>query len=721
MKGKILRALKNIKQIDYRHYICAVITLASVLLAIFRFPYAFGRIVESCIDIGTSAKYYASELLELNLKGEITVMKLTEMPFELPFNLPNTWEEFLVAWSLYWKLFITEENIYSYIESFANGLDLVSTILLIVMPFVVPLIIYKVIKKPVMNNKRNVESRAVQIWKRFEDKVCKRVLIWIKGFIEFVSDHSYWLEIWKLVWAYSLNGIAIILEFIAFYIYFIASFKLVDLYVQIVKLFMDLSVAIEFFPAIVWAAFFFTVLHLIVRHMGFDGLYHNEAKNRAFLRERGVTFIIDGEMGTGKTQMDMDMSLTKEEIFRTDALGIILEVNMLYPNFPWANYEDDLKKAMELHKIYTLLSAEKWLKKRYVAFTKNVCRENMWGYDYERHPTTFYDNLKEESIWKALMDYAKAYLIYAIECSLILSNYSIRTDGIKTDMGNFPLWDYDFFKRDQRLVEVYSQRSHILDFDLLRLGKQMLKDNPNRNAIGYGIFVVTELDKELKNTQTLKDVKASDEECNQKNDLTHECIKMIRHVATIRNRNFVVFTGEMQRCESLGIDVRGLGEVIHIDEKKEQQVTLPFFAPFYLFSLLYSLLFGKYESCYLDYRFRRGDTTLRSYLLNNIFSLLYKYHLRTTNLYGYRVMNLTVERGRKEGEGYKKKYYIQDKKTYSARYTTDCMSSIFNGRAKDNRVGLMDIETYSGETAMPDELDRQNSHTQNDYKKFRRD
>ncbi|MBQ8322591.1 MAG: hypothetical protein IJX91_01345 [Clostridia bacterium] len=723
MWTKILKRAKNIfiraKTLDYRHYICAGFTVVSVLLAIFRFPYALGRLGESFVDIWNSCKFYVAELFNLQIYGKITVLDYTKMPFEMPFDLPMTWEEFKVSWGNYWKVFITGDNILTYMTSYADFLEILSKVLLIAMPFLVFWLIYKAIKKPVTNNARNVESKALKRWKRFEDKVCAPVRDWIKNFISFIVYNSFWWKTWAFVWAYSFNFIAIVLEFIAFYIYFIASLQLTDLYTQLLKLLMDLSVVIDFFPGVIWTAIFFFFLHLIVRHVGYDGLYHNERKNRAFLDERGITFIIDGEMGTGKTQMDMDMSLSLEAEFRERALTILLEINMLYPNFPWSNYEDDLKKAMETHEIFTLLTCERWLKRRYKKFKSEPCRENFWNYDYERHPTSFYDNLKEESLWQALMDYAKAYLIYTIECSLILANYSIRTDGIRSDEGNFPLWDYDFFKRDKMLVETYSQRCHILDFDLLRLGKQMWKDNPNRNAIGYGIYVVTELDKELKNTQTLKEVKATDKECNQKNDLTHECIKMIRHVATVRNVNFVVFTGEMQRCESLGIDVRGLGEVIHIDEKQSQRLTLPFFAPYYFFSLLFDFFFGKFTRNYIQDKYSRGDSTLFRYILHNLVSLCYKYEKRTCNLYGYREMILTVERGRMEGEGFRKKYYIQDKKTYSARYTTDCMSSIFEGRAKENEIGLMDIETYKGLTATPKELDKQRSHTQEEYKKLR--
>ena len=94
----ILQAYKK----DYRHYICLALTLSFLALAIFYFRYAGGRIIESLNDIKTSAIYYVSELFELGLSSEITINNFTKMPFEMPFNLPNTWEEFKVAWKTYW-------------------------------------------------------------------------------------------------------------------------------------------------------------------------------------------------------------------------------------------------------------------------------------------------------------------------------------------------------------------------------------------------------------------------------------------------------------------------------------------------------------------------------------------------------------------------------------------------------------------------------------------
>ena len=74
-------------------------------------------------------------------------------------------------------------------------------------------------------------------------------------------------------------------------------------------------------------------------------------------------------------------------------------------------------------------------------------------------------------------------------------------------MGNFPLWNTDFFKRDSKVIDKISKHSHIVDFDALRLGQKVLKDNPKKDSFEFGIWGITELGKERKNTQSVqKDV-----------------------------------------------------------------------------------------------------------------------------------------------------------------------------------------------------------------------
>lgn len=84
--------MKRLLKLDYKHYICILITIIFLLFAVFYFKYAYLRIYETLIDLWTSLKFYISEFFDLNLHGAITVNDFSKLPFKMPFNLPNTWD-----------------------------------------------------------------------------------------------------------------------------------------------------------------------------------------------------------------------------------------------------------------------------------------------------------------------------------------------------------------------------------------------------------------------------------------------------------------------------------------------------------------------------------------------------------------------------------------------------------------------------------------------------
>ena len=146
--------------------------------------------------------------------------------------------------------------------------------------------------------------------------------------------------------------------------------------------------------------------------------------------------------------------------------------------------------------------------------------------------------------------------------------------------------------------------------------------------------------------------------------------------------------------------------------KGEKTLALPFFAPFHIFNFLFGWLYGKFENFYVQYRYNRADNTLLLYCLKAVNALLNHYCERTTNVFGSQTLTLEVENGAREGEVKQCKYFRQSKKIYSNRYSTDCLSGIFETRAAVNTVGLDDLREYADIMATSDELGLQNSHFQ---------
>lgn len=220
---------------------------------------------------------------------------------------------------------------------------------------------------------------------------------------------------------------------------------------------------------------------------------------------------------------------------------------MKFPYFPWLAFELELRKCMEYGTVYNLATVKEWVKLKEKRFFKHKdTARQLYGYDYTRYGLFYDDALKISSLFDVLSTYAQAYFLYITESSLIVSNYAVRTDNAILSNGNFPLWLTDFFSESKRK----SRHSHILDFDVLRLGKKVLEHNPNAGSFEFGVVAITEIGKERGNNLELKEVKKACDETNQKNDLFNSWLKMCRHSATVDNYPFIkVFTDE-QRPES---------------------------------------------------------------------------------------------------------------------------------------------------------------------------
>lgn len=753
MKGK----LKTFKALDYRHYLCIGITLGFLSFG-FLFPNSLPRIAEAGRDLWTSFIYYIYALY-FKSSGSCpvipTVMQMQEWQFAPsrwePIRLfPWTWEEFKVFWDKYCSLLITKENFTEYLYKVSDLMYILLLIVTSLLPLLVPIWFM---------SKRYVEPREETEEEREENcnkdswilAYFKKILFvtaypigrWLKSFFKFIKENDKYYKLWLFIWALHFNFIAIGIATFAFYLYFVTDFKFVKLYTQFIKLLNDLTPIIRFIPGIVWLIIGYVLLDYLSKKRGYDNLEHNEKKNRGLINERGVVTVIYGNMGTGKTRMLTSWALSSEKQLRDQALEILIETDMKFPNFPWVNVRNEVTRKMRDREIVDIFSIRRWIrewKSEYLYLEKHkllkwyqkkvsngkVRRDILSGYDIDHYRMTYNDNLVITHLFDAINDYAQAYFVYSIQTSLIFANYSIRTDFDVDDYGHFPLYNDDFFHRKPQFMDQYSKYCHIIDFDTLRLGERMLKDNPNRNALGFGVYVVSEIDKERKNELEIKRQKAFKKEkdklkakeavesieveCTQDNDLFNACVKMIRHCTVIANRVFVKVLCDLQRPEDFGASGRDVGEVTFIDSKGEKAPVLPFYSPYWAIHFFYKI-HKVFNDFFLKYQNVRSDNTLLMYLSKNVNAVFFQYVDRTEKLFGCQTFYLEVESGRMDGNVLMRKFYGMDKKDFSKRYCTDAMSSIFD---LPNAVSIADFCCYADILATKSERDKQHSHFQND-------
>ena len=675
-----------------------------VLLGVFVFGASYLRFGESIRDLALSLAYYFCRVFGIESSIAPTVNGYSEV-LTWKTVLPEDFGAVSEQAVDYLSLLFDAENFARWVNAVAGFLGTAAKVLMIALPCV--LILGMLIRRLYRsgNTKHNRDTVPLKVFKGIAKATYQPIKRFVLSYRAFLRENKQLVVLWFVVWAFHLNLVTILTEFFAYYFWFSVSYEFITVITQVNKLLIDLQVILKHFP---WWSIAMGAYLLFARwrkNIALNRLRHFEARNCGFINELPIVSMSCGSMGKRKTTLITDMVLSQEVMFRQKALAILQQNDMKFPYFPWIKFEDELRACMEHGTVYNLASVKTWVALKRSRFIRHRNAEwQLYGYDYRRYGNVFDDALKISRLFDVLEIYAQAYFIYIMQSSLIVANYSIRTDNALIDCGNFPLWLTDFFPKHRREC---NRHAHILDFDVLRLGKKVLENNPKAGSFEFGVVAITEIGKERGNNLELKEVKKGTDEANQKNDLFNSWLKMCRHSATVDNFPFIkVFTDE-QRPESWGADARDLCDVIHIVSSGEQRLALPLYT---IEEMISEWAFNRFMRLYEDFRFRRGDNTLLVHILKSVTAWLWRRNLRIYNRFGYSILKIEKERGTMDGKAENKKYFIMNGKIYARRFATDCFSDYFNDMAKRSGAGLNEYAEYVTEKANVSELRAQNSY-----------
>ena len=681
-----------------------ILSLLFIFLGVFHFSTSYIRFAEATGDLWNSVKIYFCEIFGVVHSVPPTVEEYSEV-MKWDIFLPETLKGFKEEATEYVTMLGDEDNFRSYLSIISDKLEDFAKASAILLPCILLLIlaIKRIYEAP--NTKHGKDTAPLRALKWISRLTYQPVKRWVLSYIAFLKQYTYIPTLWAICWAFNLNLASIIVAFFAYYFYFAVTFRFETMYLQFCKLFIDLKVALEVFPKWSLITLGYILFDRFRRKIAQAHLRHLEARNCGFINELPIVSMTVGSMGKKKTTIITDMALSQEVMFRQKAFELIRKNDMKFPYFPWISFEMELRRCMEYGTVYNLATVKEWVKKKRLRYEKHENADlQLYGYDCERYGFTYDDGLRIWGLFDVLESYAQLYFIYVIESSLIVANYSIREDNRCIDAGNFPMWATDFFPE---ITVEGGRHAHILDFDVLRLGKKVLENNPNAGSFEFGVVVISEVGKERGNVLDHKEIKKHTEETNQKNDLFNSWLKMCRHSATVDNFPFIkVFTDE-QRPESWGADARDLCDIVHIVSSGKMRLAMPFYT---IEEMLTEWAFDGFISMYYDFRHRRGDNTLLVHILKTITSWLYKRNAKIYNRFGYSVSSIEKERGTMDGKPEKKKYYVMNKKIYARRFSTDCFSDYFNEMARNSKVGLNDYMEYATEKATVEELKLQNSY-----------
>ena len=557
------------------HIIAVIILLGSMALLIFRYQASLYRSFEAVKDFVFSMRYYFLQFFRIDSNVSVTELPAETLLQYLPFDV----EEILRKFRDMWKIFFDAECFVAYWKKIMNFIYDFSMIAMLLVPcfFMFGILFKKMILRPNQNQHGEKSKTVLFVEKKGFRMVCV-LKKWFLSIYRVFDDIRIYKLLFLFVWLVNFNIITIVLEFFAYYFYFAMSFDFVNLPLQLVKLLLDLAIMFSGAPIVFWLVVAYVVICVVRKKLGLRNLHFRENLDRSFIEHRPLIVMYTGTMGTGKTTALTSAAISTEIMFRDKALDLISELEMKYPNFPWIILEDEVKTGIAERRIVNLAGCRDFIEEKKDCFFKfGEKQEDIFGYDIEKYSVRQNDGLSSLDIWKTLEDYACLYFIYIIESSLIISNYSVRVDSVLDDNGNFPLWDQNLFTLDPETAKKRSRHAHILDFDVLRLGKKVLEENERNGSFEFGVVLMSEIAKERGNQLTLQEIKKSDAAANQKNDLLSYSLKMCRHKATVCGYPFVRFFCDEQRPESLSADVRDLVDIVHIETKHETELLMPCF------------------------------------------------------------------------------------------------------------------------------------------------
>ena len=704
------------KKFNYRHLVGIAILVASLLFAVFVIPWVFQRTAEMLTDLFECLKYYFLTLIWVEATPPSGIGNVSNVDSKLVF--PINWEEFKTSFVNFWEKFFNGENFSKWSAEFGNVMLIVLTVLqlLLILGLLIKLLLSKKLETP--NNDYNKDSAALRAFKKFE-RIFVPINHWLKDLILFFKLTKVpYKKLFIAIWLYNLNVYTIIGESLAFLFYIVSSLNFDIFFIQIYKLAFDINLTLKTLPWYVWLLLLFMFLRKYRIKKGLKKLNHLQAQNCGFVKALGVATLVTGPMDYGKTKLLTSMSLNLSTIYKETSKDSLFKIDFKFRHFPFINFENALKHEILSHRIYSLATCERYVRNRRKFFEKflsepwrnknDIGKMYCFGYDYAEYGL-FYDNgMYLENLFDCLETYAKAFYIYVLDCSLIASNYAVREDNVVESVGNFPVWDFDFFRRNPAILDDISYYSKILDFDTLRKGKKVIPFNELADTLEFGVITITELDKERGNSIDTKELKKMVDEANQKNDLFNYSLKMGRHPSTIDYKPYIKFLLDLQRSMKVDADLREVcSEVLDITGTQERELALPWF---FLEEFLYGLLIPKFKDTYERYRFYHGNNTLFMYLLRKICVPLHNYYHNTYNKFGFDITYLNVQNGKLDDVPVEKKYFIMYKKDFANRYSTDSHADFYRQSALLKNKGLIDYPSYGSSRATLEELKLQNSY-----------
>ena len=667
--------------------------------------WSFYRLVSAIYDLLLSLAEYLLRVLQLDADFlPIRINEIPDVPY-VPF-LPLEPGELDGFWGRYFSALFDGDRFLYYV---IDVLVLVMRAQQLLLPALLFFIVGKILLRDFIETENDDFGKRSSVVRFFEWLACKLkplktwcIVLWRRASLSYL--------VWSTVLILCGTNLATVaIEALALLFHLSVSADYKSLYLQLYKLMLDLTVALDTLPLPIWLLIGYWLSRKIRRYFAFERLQAFEDMVREFISRLPLLVLITGKVGVGKTQSNVNLTLSFQDAHRDLQKEAMLDIRAEFPEYPWAMLDQqigvmyfcgDLKgKAYTRLLFSTLIGADDDL---------------FYGYLGRR---TFSDGVTVVHLRDRIVDYAELQYMYRMQCT-VFSSYSLRVDATYVDKGKLPAWYSDYFRTPAFDPWGDAERAHVGDFDLLRLGKPVDPSSP-AGAWEFGIWSHTEMGKDYGNSLTNKDLKESAPTSNIKNDLLVDRLKIMRHSSTACFTPYAQYIGDEQRPSSLQADVLELTNVIQIKGSSGSRSTYHYF----LFErFLRDLLLSLWHGWYADRSVNRADVDLPTFFLQRLMDRYYARIREQAQLFGYEMLDVYLRDGEDmDAEPEIVKLPVAYKKVRSGRYATDCYADVVAERALGADWEHDTSRTYAGAVASPDEIKAQHSRFGDKLLKIRKD
>ncbi|MDD4182084.1 MAG: hypothetical protein PHE87_10705, partial [Victivallaceae bacterium] len=720
------------KKIDYRMYIAiGIVVVAFALSIIFSF--------QSYVRTWESIKYLGRSLITLfsfGVKPEDIIVPLApnlDMNGLTGTTLPGDFKELIYWFKTFSIAFFNRDIIINYLYDCLVAFFIASryAILIPIVLLIAVLLRLLVLSKRPENIKG--DSQYLILFKRFEQKYVAPVKTCIKGFGQYWRKHIVFTVLIVSVIALTYRGAAMAIDVIASYFFFCKTFSLTPIFGLVISIIIDVTVVLYSANQLIMTILVILGLLWLRKKSGRNYLNRMQTYNEKIASDSAIITMISGTVGSGKTMMVTSLAQDHEKLMRNKLFEIIKKYHLMFPNFPWANFEAFIRHRIRVdgkkhRRLVNRAQIEAEIKGIYDLF---ITRLNRWklrtghshkrpyffGYDYMSYGLYYWNGIRQISLVDALVAYGQAFFLYDVDKPLSAANYSIRFDFERK--GYFPIYKYDYVNRNKedRWASWNKYFASIMKMDYHRITNQRSIDPNEYFQFDGGVEAITEIDKERLNNPEQAGLEKRAEEANQKNDGWNKDYKITRHKHMIDNE--VIFSSivDTQREASVNLDfVETAEDHVRIRSKSETKVTIPLFDFDYL---LCAPLVKAFNDWYHKYRSLRKDNSLFNYLFMKLATLANNHLTLLLEEFAYQELNFRKEIGKtadESGERYRQTYYIIGQKVFGS-YRTDCYAAFLNEQKIDVRKGFYDAITYASTLATPQELELMLSYWIDELKK----